>query len=415
MKRELTAPDGGWGYVIVAAIAITNGVSALPVVTFGIVYGEFLKSVGDEIANSALASGICFATQWISGLAANLLLRRISYRTTGVLGALLTFTGTFGISFVTSFEQFVFCFSIMLPMGCGLTLAAMLTAFNLYFDKKRTVAYNLGSAVTIPITVLFPSLGSFLVQRFGFRGANVIHAAIMLHCLPAMLCLHPIEWHVDKQKVAPEAGKFLLGDVERKRKFWEGLGLGLFTDPTYVNIVLGISLCLSSDFFFMTTLPSLLANFKVTIEDTTILMTAFFTADIVGRLCLFGVTACTEVKNRLLLMIGAILIACARTGFILNHPFWPMVACTTVMGLLRCSLKATYPLIFAELYSTKFAGAFSLFMVSCGVVSISTGCLIGVLKNATQSNEMVGHFLTAMQLFCPLSWVIEIFVKKIKC
>lgn len=100
---------------------------------FGIVYGPFLASVGDETSGTTIVNGIfntilCFTgnsitpkkpfdEQLILGLAANQLLQKLSYRKVGLIGAFLFFLGSFSTIFVTSLFQLIVSFGII--QGCS--------------------------------------------------------------------------------------------------------------------------------------------------------------------------------------------------------------------------------------------------------------------------------------------------------
>ncbi|XP_031341053.1 monocarboxylate transporter 7-like [Photinus pyralis] len=365
-EYSLAPPDGGWGFVIVMAIAVTNFCTFMPLVTFGIIFGGFMRSLGDEAGGTGFTVGLYFFAQWSTGLLANVLLQKMSYRKVGVMGAVLNFIGMLGGSFATNLYQFVLSFSVIQGIGYGLMLPAMLTAFNLYFDKRKAMAYNFATIILILSCVPLPAFGSFLLENFGFRGANLIESAIALNCLPVMMCLHPVEWYAKKRKVSlnqinaqelTELGKLIekkgeaiasglhedgnllnsspetegqnVGTKSICPHIWNSLvrslDLGLFTDPIYVNVIIGMSLCISADFSFLSSLPLLLTSFRVNSDDATLILTIFYVADIFGRVGLFTLSACAEVRNRNLLLVGAILASCFRTAFVMDQSFWSLL------------------------------------------------------------------------------------------
>nr|CAH7734628.1 unnamed protein product [Callosobruchus chinensis] len=54
---ELVPPEGGWGHIITLAVIVMNLVTLVPLAAFGLVFGNFLASVGDETAGTTLSNG----------------------------------------------------------------------------------------------------------------------------------------------------------------------------------------------------------------------------------------------------------------------------------------------------------------------------------------------------------------------
>jgi hypothetical protein len=60
---------------------------------FGLVFGQFLASIGDETTGTTLANGIFNTCFNVTGLAANHLLQRYTYRAVAFAGAVIFFVG----------------------------------------------------------------------------------------------------------------------------------------------------------------------------------------------------------------------------------------------------------------------------------------------------------------------------------
>lgn len=109
---------------------------------FGIIFGKFLASLGDEIGGTTLVNGLfntvlsatgnscslytrhfvlIYVFLTLSGVLANQLLQKYSWRKVGYVGATLFFLGSFGTAFVTSLNQMIFTFGV-LQGTCGFAL-----------------------------------------------------------------------------------------------------------------------------------------------------------------------------------------------------------------------------------------------------------------------------------------------------
>ncbi|KAK4887871.1 hypothetical protein RN001_004142 [Aquatica leii] len=73
-EYKLKPPDGGWGYVIALSLAITLSITFMPLVVFGIIFGQFLESLTDEASATGLITGSAVGIQLCSaGLSLNCL------------------------------------------------------------------------------------------------------------------------------------------------------------------------------------------------------------------------------------------------------------------------------------------------------------------------------------------------------
>lgn len=94
----------------------------------------------------------------------------------------------------------------------------------------------------------------------------------------------------------------------------EILDLALFKDPVYVNIVIGVSMVLISDVFFIHVLPVLVESYGFENTDITFILTVFFTADLVGKIIFGIISSIFQIQNRHIVLIGSIFTVLFRMG-----------------------------------------------------------------------------------------------------
>ena len=90
--------------------------------------------------------------------------------------------------------------------------------------------------------------------------------------------------------------------------------MALFKDPVYVNIAFGLGLGVMSDLIFLSILPLLLTQFGFNASEVTIILTAYFVADLVSRIVFSVVSAAIKIWNRYAFLAAMILTICFRTG-----------------------------------------------------------------------------------------------------
>lgn len=136
-----------------------------------------------------------------------------------MFGAILYLTGSLMVIFATSVEMLLVSFGVFqgslvkkvffflhktyetksnfmkIGFGIGLMVPVGYTNFNKYFIKKRVFMMSATQALKGLLIMLHPMIVNFAMNRYGFRGAMAIIAAINAHGLLGMIVQHPIEWH----------------------------------------------------------------------------------------------------------------------------------------------------------------------------------------------------------------------------
>ncbi|KAJ0183184.1 hypothetical protein K1T71_001160 [Dendrolimus kikuchii] len=176
-------PDGGWGWVVVAASFMCN------VLVDGIIFsgGSLSKSIKEEFkisevkvaaVNSLLAGFYLLAGPFVSALA-----NKYGFRIVTIVGALIS-SAAFAISFyATSVEYLYAVYGILGGIGlCMIYMPAVLTV-GFYFEKWRALATGLALCGSGVGTFAIAPLTNELETNFGWRYTILIHAAMLLLCI----------------------------------------------------------------------------------------------------------------------------------------------------------------------------------------------------------------------------------------
>ncbi|KAJ8925760.1 hypothetical protein NQ315_009608 [Exocentrus adspersus] len=200
-ETKLVPPDGGWGHLITASVTVMSLVSIVPQTSFGLIFGKFLASIGDETTGTTIVNGVFNTVQSFTGLATGFLLQKYSYRKVGLLGAVLFFLGAFAIIFITNLAQMIITFGVLQGLGYGLMVPASFSAFNTYFSKKMNLMMGIAQAVMVLAAIVFPPVTAVLMEYCGFRGTITALAVLSLLNFPAMGVLQPVKWHMKRVPV----------------------------------------------------------------------------------------------------------------------------------------------------------------------------------------------------------------------
>uniref|UniRef100_A0A7G3APX1 Putative monocarboxylate transporter n=2 Tax=Lutzomyia longipalpis TaxID=7200 RepID=A0A7G3APX1_LUTLO len=376
------------------------------------------------------------------------------------------------VVFVTSVTQLLVSFSVIQGIGFGLIIPSAYTTFNLYFNEKRVFMMSIAQTLIGLGSMVYPILIQWLMDNYGFRGCMAIMAALNGHTIVGMLVMHPVEWHMRKermddpeeavsqnmlkkidqeegtvQKLLPKSqvrqiideervksrrassisslgnwtGPIVVSDAsERDRKpagKWQVLvdflDLTLMTDLVYVNIVLGISFALFSDNTFFAVLPMYLFELNFSKQDTAKIIAIGAAADVASRTFLALASTCVRVKSRYVYMAGAAFTVAARFAHLCVFDFNGMAFIIGIMGFLRTWIHVPLPLVFAEyLPQERFPSGYGLFMAISGLIGFIIGPISGYIRDATRSYPIFFNSLTLCMALCAIPWILEVIYVK---
>ncbi|XP_001355008.3 monocarboxylate transporter 7 [Drosophila pseudoobscura] len=201
---KLEAPDGGWGILVCIGMALpfTSALAALP--SFGLVFGDFLKSIGAETSAMAIITSAFFSAMSFAGLFSGSLFQRFGMRAVGVTGGVLYFLGTGMQLFATSTMHLMLAFSLVQGLAFGLMVPTCYTTFNHYFVKNRVMWMSFAQTLIGLGSMLYPIVMQKLMQWYGFRGCLLILTGLNAHAVLGMLVMHPVEWHMRRVPLSEE-------------------------------------------------------------------------------------------------------------------------------------------------------------------------------------------------------------------
>ncbi|KAF6212002.1 hypothetical protein GE061_012520 [Apolygus lucorum] len=175
-------PDGGWGWVIVAASFVCN------MVVDGIVFsfGPLLVPIATEFkvsqSQATIAGSLLSGFYLISGPFVSALANRYGFRFTGVVGS-ISAGFIFAIASLAPSIHFLWLFyGILGGLGFGMIYVPAVITTGFYFEKWRALATGISVTGTGIGTIVMGPLTTFLIREFGWRGALLAQAGMVLCC-----------------------------------------------------------------------------------------------------------------------------------------------------------------------------------------------------------------------------------------
>nr|CAD7454484.1 unnamed protein product [Timema tahoe] len=209
-------PDGGWGWVIVTASFFCNLIVDGIIFTFGMFLNDIQREFGGSkskvaVVGSLLAGFYLMAGTYVSKDAANYsalidpflsarngpfvsaLANRYGFRLVTILGSILGTVGFLASSFATDVEFLFVSYGIIGGIGFGLIYVPAVITTGFYFERWRAIATGIAVCGSGIGTFVLAPFAVHLIEWYGWRGALIIQAGLVLNCAIFGTLFRPLE------------------------------------------------------------------------------------------------------------------------------------------------------------------------------------------------------------------------------
>ncbi|XP_043585209.1 uncharacterized protein LOC122568944 [Bombus pyrosoma] len=229
---EATPPDGGWGWVVVAASFMVNLIADGITFSFGVIYVEFLNYFGEGKSKTAWIGSLFMAMPLLSGPVASFLTDRYGCRRVSIAGSILAAAGFVISSFANSMEVLIFTFGVLAGFGLSLCFVAAVVIVAYYFDKKRSFATGLSVCGSGIGTFIFAPVTQYLLAEYGWRGTTLILAGLFLNLAVCGCLMRDLEWTTTRAKAKTEERR---KNREKKRTRIQSSSVDSFSANSSLN------------------------------------------------------------------------------------------------------------------------------------------------------------------------------------
>uniref|UniRef100_A0A7G3APR5 Putative monocarboxylate transporter n=1 Tax=Lutzomyia longipalpis TaxID=7200 RepID=A0A7G3APR5_LUTLO len=198
-------PDGGWGFVVILAYGLANGIVIPVLQSFGLIYNETFQRMEMTATDSAMIVNVASAVGMGMGLFNGPLLRIYGYRKVSVASGVFFSVGLILTSWASTFTHFIITYSILTAIGFGMATSGFSLALNSFFVVRRNKAVGIAITITGLGPIFFPQFVTYLLTNYGVQGSMLIIGAFSFHIVMAGLLLQPIKWHMIDEKPSPDA------------------------------------------------------------------------------------------------------------------------------------------------------------------------------------------------------------------
>ncbi|KAK8721255.1 hypothetical protein OTU49_012858 [Cherax quadricarinatus] len=193
LATHVVPPDGGWGWVVVAASFMCNVVVDGIIFSCGMLLPRFREEFNVSNSEVSWVSSLLGGFYLIVGPFVSALANAYGFRTVCILGAVIS-SVAFGISsFATSIYFLQFTFGVMGGVGFGLIYVPAVIATGFYFEKRRALATGIAVCGSGIGTFIFAPLNNYLIATMNWRWTLIVYAGITLSCAIFGLAFRPLQ------------------------------------------------------------------------------------------------------------------------------------------------------------------------------------------------------------------------------
>ncbi|XP_046598216.1 uncharacterized protein LOC107217251 isoform X6 [Neodiprion lecontei] len=185
--QMVVPPDGGWGWVIVAASFMCNLVVDGIIFSFGVFLVHICEELSVSKAQVALVGSLQSGFYLITGPFVSALANKYGFRLVAMLGSVISCSALILAFFGQSIELLCISYGVLGGIGAGLIYVPAVISAGFYFERWRALATGIavcgsgiGAFILAPITKI-------LINHYGWRGAFLIQAGLLIYLFRMLL------------------------------------------------------------------------------------------------------------------------------------------------------------------------------------------------------------------------------------
>ncbi|XP_060883020.1 monocarboxylate transporter 4-like [Labrus mixtus] len=226
------APDGGWGWAVLAGCFVITGFSYAFPKAVSVFFKELIREFGVGYSDTAWISSILLAMLYGTGPLCSVLVNRFGCRPVMMVGGLFASLGMILASFSTSIVHIYLSTGVITGLGLALNFQPSLIMLNRYFSEKRPLANGLSAAGSPVALCCLSPLGQVLQYQYGWRGGFLILGGLLLNCCVCGALMKPLLPPKTLKLKDPERDDE--DETEKKKKKKKLLDFSVFRDSGFI-------------------------------------------------------------------------------------------------------------------------------------------------------------------------------------
>ncbi|KAL0275555.1 UNVERIFIED_CONTAM: hypothetical protein PYX00_003373 [Menopon gallinae] len=187
-------PDGGYGWVIVFASFMCNMIVDGIGYTFGVFLEELVTYFESGKGTVAWVGSLLSGMYLTAGPVVSALTNKYGCRAVCIAGSIIGCCSFVFSTFAPNVGVLMLVYGFMGGVGFGLIYLPSVVCVGYYFETKRSLATGIAVCGSGVGTFAFSPFARILLEQYGWRGANLILAGIILNCAVFGALMKPLEF-----------------------------------------------------------------------------------------------------------------------------------------------------------------------------------------------------------------------------
>ncbi|KAL7955837.1 MFS general substrate transporter [Trichoderma compactum] len=237
-EEEEEIKEGGYGWVIVAAVCLilahSFGINSM----FGVFLAFYLESntyPGATPLQFAFIGGLCFSIAFLVPPVSTILHRKAGVQVTVIVGGIFISGGYIAASFSKTIWQLILSQGVCYGIGMGICFTGTASLVPQWFKKRRSLANGIATGGTGFGGLTYSLAANAMIQRLGIAWTFRIMAIICFVVITISALL------LKEHERTPKAAKILEWKFFKMVDFWLFLGWLWLASLGYVVVVFSLS------------------------------------------------------------------------------------------------------------------------------------------------------------------------------
>ena len=186
-------PDGGWGWVICFSSFMCNLILDGIAYTFGVLLPPLVRAFDSDRSTVAWVGSLLAGVYLTSGPIVGGLVNKFGCRPVCISGAFVSCLGIALSTVSPNVTVLMLTYGVIGGFGLGLIYLPAVVSCGYYFEKRRALATGISVCGSGVGTFVLAPLATWLLDEYGWQGANLIFAGMCLNCAVFGALMRPLE------------------------------------------------------------------------------------------------------------------------------------------------------------------------------------------------------------------------------
>jgi len=194
VSKHASAPDGGWGWVVLIGSFLSFFIADGWAYSFGVLFPSIVEYFDESRGTTALVGTLLYAIPMIVSPLACALVGAYGCRPVAVCGGTLTGISLAVACTAQSVTSLCIIAGVLSGFGLALVYVSSLFVVTMYFDRRRGLATGLAVTGSGIGALAFPPLMEWIDELYAWRGSMLIAGGICLHLIAAGMLYRPLSF-----------------------------------------------------------------------------------------------------------------------------------------------------------------------------------------------------------------------------